>query len=158
MGRPNSGTRPAGWLTPWTSSAGGRLLLAAAGLLLLLAIVLPGVAFVRMMSPSGPPPAGQSELSRTRVGDPIEVAVQLGGRRSDGRFSARLLEPGGNGSYRTTGRLLTVAPASDLTVTMGGARDLKAGAVVQVKGVLSAPYTVTAHQATVLTGFVQVRG
>ena len=129
----------------------------AGALLVAAALAVPTIAFARLMTPSGPPPASQSQFSQARLGDSISAVVELDQQDGSGAFAATFLQSEGSSSYQLTAQRLRIELASDLSVSMGDANSLRPGAVVQVRGRISAADTIHVHQATVLTGFVTVR-
>ncbi len=134
----------------------GRVVLAVGVLLVIAAISVPAVVFVRLMSPSGPLPADQSQLSQTTIGESIKVVVRIDQRAADGSVSATLLQQTGSQQYRATGQTLQLSLAGDLQVAMGGASDLTTGAIIEAVGVVTSTNATTVHQVTVLTNFVTV--
>jgi hypothetical protein len=140
----------------WLSTPLGRLLLIVGVLLVVAALVVPTVAFVRIMSPSEQPAANETRLGDTQIGGSIEAVVRLDRQDGDAAFSATFLEPLSSNRYRVTSRQLRIELAGDVTVAMGSAGSLRPGAVALVGGTLTSSGTVIIHRATVLTGFVTV--
>src|SRR5260370_26245240 len=102
------------------------------------------------MSPSGPLPADQSQLSQTTIGESIKVVVRIDQRAADGSVSATLLQQTGSQQYRATGQTLQLSLAGDLQVAMGGASDLTTGAIIEAVGVVISPHAPTAHPLQLL--------
>ena len=143
------------------SAAGGRwrtrrgpLLLVGLGLALLVAAAIPIVSMSRMLG--GAPPSSGDELAAATPGARLEVALEVGGPPSDGLISGRVLERLETGVYRRTDRQLQAWLAPDTPVVMGQWEDVQAGAVVQVRGQLSAARAVLADRVVILTGAVRV--
>ena len=139
------------------STGPGRLVLVLAVAAVLAALTVPTIAMVRLMSPSEQQQASQTVLDQTHVGGPITAVVRIDAKNSDGTFNATFLQPLGSNTYRVTSQQLRIQLAGDITYAMGDAGSMRPGAVVQVKGALSAVGEITAHDVVGLTGFVTVK-
>src|SRR5260370_25369985 len=100
----------------------GRVVLAVGVLLVIAAISVPAVVFVRLMSPSAPLPADQSQLSQATIGETIKVVVRVDRRAADGSLSATLLQQTGSQQSHATGATLQLPPPRGPQVAMRRAR------------------------------------
>jgi hypothetical protein len=139
------------------STGRGRLVVALGVTAILAALAVPTLAFIRLMTPSEPTVASQSELARAHVGGQITAVVRIDGQSGDGTFTATFLQLSGSNAYQVTSARVRIRLAGDTSYAMGDAASVKQGAVLQVKGVLSAADEITVREVVALTGFVTVR-
>ncbi len=91
-----------------------------------------------------------------RPGVRTKAVVRLEGPAGLNTYSGDLLESDDGVNYRETPDRIRVALSGDTAVAMGGASDIKRGAVVQVAGAMDGARTLHATQIVILSGYVRV--
>lgn len=123
------------------------------------AVAIPGLMLRDMMT--RPTPTTAATLQTAASGSPVDVVVEAIGAVRAGSFSARLLEADPDGSYRATAASLTIARIGSAHFEMGSLADIRAGAIVAVRGTraarVSGTAAVDAVRIVVLTGFATLR-
>jgi hypothetical protein len=132
----------------------GRWLVAAFVMALLVAVAIPMVSMGRMLI--GPPPATAGQLASAGPGDRLDVAIEVSGPVANGLASGVVLEQVESGTYRPTGQVVHVRFSTQAPVVMGQVRDIRDGAVIQVRGQLSSAGDLVAERIVILTGSVRV--
>ena len=100
--------------------------------------------------------ATAASVLATQPGASVKAVVRLEGAAERNTYSAELLESSDGTEYRITPSHVRIALSGDTAVVMGGAADIKPGAVVQVAGSMDGAHTVHASQIVILSGFVHL--
>lgn len=129
------------------------LVLLVLGLLAAVALLL-YQGYTGMMAGSNPQSARQ--FSAVTPGAKAQIVVEVTGLSSQAVLSGSLLQKNSDSSYSRTSRTVSIAWAS-ASIVMGSRSDIKAGAILQVNGVLGKDDILTAEQIVILTKLVQVK-
>lgn len=84
------------------------------------------------------------------------MALEVVEASADGPLTATLLERTGQDAYTRTGRVLQVGWGPETPILMGRREDVRAGAVVQVRGRILGADQLDADRLVVLSGVVAV--
>jgi hypothetical protein len=104
------------------------------------------------MQPSQTPAA---VVAGALVGADIKAVVRLDALTDLGIYSGRMLESRSGSGFHATTTLVRLAALPDATVVMGGAKDVRTGAIVQVEGQFDARRVLRVRRFVVLTGFIR---
>jgi hypothetical protein len=86
----------------------------------------------------------------------ITAVVRLDTAAGPNNYIAEVLESRDGADYHSTHTLIRIALARDTAVIMGGAADVRPGAVVQVSGTADELHTLHAQRIVILSGYVRV--
>lgn len=109
--------------------------------------------------PAISPPATWAELEATGVGSPVDVVLAVTAMPAPDLLSGGFLEADEAelfSAYRRTPHEIRVRWDASLQFIMGGADDLRAGALVRVRGTLAAGPLVEAQRLVILTRVARV--
>lgn len=137
----------------WWATRRGRLLLTALAAALIAAVATPLIAMRRMMDAR---PVAERAVAAAVPGEQLDVAIELAAA-AEGALSGAVLEQVAGTRYRRTPRTMAVRWTAATPIVMGQRDDVRAGAIVQVRGRLDARATLDADRLVVLTGYVEVR-
>ena len=103
-------------------------------------------------------PTGTSarQFASAPVGTQVKLIVLVERANANGEVGAQILNKAGNDSYVRSGSRIVLKIPADTDYLMGGERDVKAGAVLQINGHLSSPAHLTVHNVVILTVFVRL--
>jgi hypothetical protein len=99
--------------------------------------------------------AGASILA-AKPGARINAVVRLENAAGSNIYSAEVLESRDGADYHATSMHIRVALASDAALSMGGAADIRPGAVIQLSGTIDGVQTLHANKVVILTGYVRI--
>ena len=96
------------------------------------------------------------QFSGAQAGQPVQLVVRIDNINRSA-IHAEILERKSEGVYKATRKHVTFYFADGTPVVMGGAADLKPGAVVFVYGVATKKDNADVKRVVVMTRYVQVR-
>ena len=101
-------------------------------------------------------PMDVQQFSGAQAGQPVQLVVRIDNINRSA-IHAEILERKSEGVYKATRKHVTLYFADGTPVVMGGAADLKPGAVVFVYGVATKKDNADVKQVVVMTRYAQVR-
>lgn len=119
------------------------------------ALVTAGRRSMRMSSATAAA-VDPNELAQLAPGSKTQVVVEIASVDSKGTAEGKLLDRERDDLYRKTATEVGIKFSESTPVVMGKLADLRAGAVVHVKGTVGDDHRIAAEQIVVLTGYVQV--
>lgn len=97
-------------------------------------------------------------IAKAGPGARIEPVVKLDAPAARSGYAAEMLQSIGPADFRTSGLRLEIVVDPAVSFVMGGASDLKPGAVAQVRGTLDSGHRLHADRIVLLTHVVRVTG
>ena len=111
---------------------------------------------VRMSSVMSDAAASNPNVAQTKTGETTKIVIEVTEAARDGEIRGKVLKEKSKEVYTRTGDQIGVHPNAETKYVMGKAKDVHAGAVVHVTGVMQEDRNVTAQQIVILTGYVKV--
>jgi hypothetical protein len=128
-------------------------LAALAGIALLGAI---GFDVYRRAHAMRPVTVAAATILAATPGERINAMVRIENSTAADVYTAVLLESSGGADYTETPTHMRIVLDAATAFIMGGAADIKPGAVVQVSGETDATHTLHARKVVILSGYVRV--
>jgi hypothetical protein len=142
----STGSQPARRALLWTA--------AALGLAVIVGVI--GFDVVRRAAKMQAATSSVAAVKQAQPGKKIKVVVRLSGPASPGTYTGRVLESADGSVYHATPATIRIVYGDDTSVVMGGAADIKAGAILEAIGSMEDADTLRASQVVILNGFVQI--
>lgn len=114
-----------------------------------------GRRFMRMSSAMAAA-ADQNGFAQLAPGSKTQAVVEITSASEKGEAEGKLLDREREDLYRRTAMPAGINFSGSTPVVMGKLGDVRAGAVVHVKGTVGTDHRIAAEQIVILTGYVQV--
>lgn len=101
--------------------------------------------------------ADQNTLAQLALGSKTQAVIEITAIDQPGNARGQLLARERDDLYRRTTTSLKVHYSDSTPFVMGKRDDLRANAIVHVKGTVNEDHTIAADQIVILTGYVQVQ-
>jgi len=111
---------------------------------------------VRMSSVMSDAAASHPNMAQTKTGGTAKIAIEVTEAAKGGELRGKILKEKSKEVYARTGDHISVHPNAETKCVMGKAKDVHAGAVAHVTGVMQEDRSVAAQQIVILTGYVKV--
>ena len=110
---------------------------------------------VRMSSVMSDVAASNPNMAQTKTGGTANILIEVTEAKG-GELRGKILKEKSKEVYARTGDQISVHPNAETKYVMGKAKDVQAGAVAHVTGVMQEDRSVAAQQIVILTGYVKV--